>query len=83
MSGEDPTGEQVKGPELADIDEKRHSSLYKLLRVTAWVSRVVDKLKKRDTMSGALTAQELQRAKLPWELHIQRKHYADTIDKIK
>ena len=30
-----------------------------------------------------MNAQELQRAKLLWELHIQQKHYADTIDKIK
>ena len=83
VSGEDPTGEHVKRPDLSDIDERRHSSLYKLLRVTAWVSRFVNKLKKRDTISGPLNAQELQRAKLLWELHIQQKHYADTIDKIK
>ena len=34
VSGEDPTGEQLKCPDLSDIDERRHSSLYKLLRVT-------------------------------------------------
>ena len=44
VSGEDPTGEHVKRPDLSDIDERRHSSLYKLLRVTAWVSRFVNKL---------------------------------------
>ena len=45
MSGKDPIGEHVKGPDPLDIDERRHSSLYKLLRVTAWVSRFVDKLR--------------------------------------
>ena len=74
VSGEDPIGEHVKGPDLSDIDERRHSSLYKRLRVTAWVSRFVDKLKKRDTMSAPLNTQELQRTKLLSELHIQRKH---------
>ena len=82
VSGEDPIGEHVKGPNLSDIDERRHSLLYKHLRVTAWVSRFVDKLK-RDTMSAPLNAQELQRTKLLSELHIQQKHYTDTIDKIK
>ena len=38
MSGEDPIGEHVKGPDISYIDEKR---------LTAWVSRFVDKLKKR------------------------------------
>ena len=49
--------------------------MYKRLRVTAWVSRFVDTLKKRDTMSAPLNAQELQRTKLLSELHIQRRHH--------
>ena len=35
VAGEDPSGECVKGPDLSVVDERRHSSLYKLLRVTA------------------------------------------------
>ena len=76
-------GKSVKGPDLSDIDERRHSSLYKLLRVTAWVMRFVDKLKKRDGASGLLTTQELQRAKLYWVLHIQHKHYLEVVSDIK
>jgi len=83
VAGEDPMGKSVKGPDLSDIDERRHSSLYKLLRVTAWVMRFVDKLKKRDGASGLLTTQELQRAKLYWVLHIQHKHYLEVVSDIK
>jgi len=75
--------DQLKRPDLSDIDERRYSSLYKLLRVTAWVVQFIDKLKKRSTASGPLTTQELQRAKLYWELYIQRKHYSDMIKDIK
>lgn len=46
----------------------------KLLRVAAWILQFVGKLKKRNTMPGPLTAQELQRAKLLWKLHIQQNH---------
>ena len=60
VAGEDPL-EQLKRPDLSDIDERRYSSLYKLLRVTAWVVRFIDKLKKRSTASGPLTTQELQK----------------------
>jgi len=41
---------------LVDIKEERFSSLLKLIRVTAWVRRFVNKLKRKDTVSGALTA---------------------------
>ena len=38
---------------------------------------------KREHESEPLNALELQRAKLLWELYIQQRHYANTIDKIK
>ena len=64
FAGEDPLGECLKRPDLSDFDETRYSSLYKLLRVTAYVVRFVNKLKKRD--SASVTSPELQRAKLHW-----------------
>ena len=85
VCGEDSPGKSVETkPNLSDIDETRYSSLIKLLRVTAWVLRFIDKLKKQgELLTGPLTAQEIQKAKLLWELHIQQKHYADTIYSVK
>ena len=65
--------------DLSDIDEQRYSSLYKLLRVTAWILRFINKLRKRNPKTGPLSTDEIQKAKLLWEAHIQRKHYSDTI----
>ena len=49
------------------IKEESISTLCKLLRVTAWLLRITDKLRKRATMIGPLTAAELERAKLMWD----------------
>ena len=68
---------------LVDIKEKRFSSLLKLLRVTAWVRRFMNKLQRKDTVSGALTAQEIQSAKQIWDQYIQGKHYSDVIEDLK
>ena len=76
ISAEDPSKEPV---DLSDIDERRYSSLYKLLRVTAWVSRFTNNLRKRNPKFEPHSTDEIQKAKLLWELHIQRKHYSDMI----
>ena len=69
---------------LSVIDENRYPSLLKLLRVTAWALRFISKLKNgRDLLTGPLTAQEMRKAKLLWELHIQQKYYADVAYKVK
>ena len=71
-------------PNLSDIDETRYGSLFKPLRVTDSALRFVDRLKKQvELLAGSLTVQELQKAKLLWELNIQQKHYVDTIYKVK
>ena len=70
VSGEDTMGKHVKVLDLSDIDERKYSSLCKLFRITAHVLRFIDKVKKRDTRSGPLIAQELLKAKLLWELYI-------------
>ncbi|VDI44461.1 Hypothetical predicted protein [Mytilus galloprovincialis] len=57
------------------------SSLIRLLRITAWVQRFIKKLKK-DTISGPLTAKEIEDAKFMWIVHIQRKHFAKEIHDI-
>ena len=55
-------------------------SLNYILRMTAWVLRFIDKLKKQgEVLTGPLTVKKIQKAKLLCELHIQQKHYVDTI----
>ena len=73
---------RIKIPNLSDIDEKRHSSLYKLLRVTAWVIRFINKLRKKDLITEPLSTHEIVKAKLYWELYIQQRHYRNIIDNI-
>ena len=54
------------------------------LRVTAWVLRFIDKLKKQgELLTGPLTAIEIQKAKLLWKLYIQHEHYSEVICSIK
>ena len=81
LAGEDPS--QGNRRNLSDINEKRYSSLLKLLRVTAWLFRAVNKLMKRDTVVGPLTVLELHNAKRLWDLHIQYKCYSDSIDLVR
>ncbi|VDI10964.1 Hypothetical predicted protein [Mytilus galloprovincialis] len=57
------------------------SSLIRLLRITAWVQRFIIKLK-NDTISGPLTAKEIEETKFMWIVHIQRKHFAKEIHDI-
>ena len=84
MAGEDPSRENTTNRRnLSDINEKRYSTLLRRLRVTAWIFRAINKLMKRDTVAGPLTAQELYNAKLQWDLYIQYKYHSDIIDEVK
>ena len=65
------------------INEQRISTLRKLLRVTAWLFRFTNKLMKRNMEDGPLTATELQRAKLVWDLYMQNKCYSEVIQSTK
>ena len=65
------------------IKEQSISTLWKLLRITAWLLRFTDKLMRRTTESGPLTALELQRAKLIWDLYIQNRCYPQVIQSTK
>ena len=79
LSREDLSREIPELLDLSDISESRYSSLLKLYGVTAWILRFVNKLKKREHHSGPLTALELQKAKLRWDLYIQYKCYPDIL----
>ena len=56
LSREDLSREIPELLDLSDINESCYSSLLKLYRVTAWILRFVNKLKKREHDSGPLTA---------------------------
>ena len=83
ISGETPSKEVQIRKNLSDIEIKRFSSLHKLLRVTAWLLRFVDKLLKRDITTGPITASELQLARLLWEQQTQHDYYSDIIHSVK
>ena len=65
------------------INEKRFSTLLKLLKVTAWFIRATSKFMKRNAEEGALTARELQESRYLWDLYIQKKYFRDIIQDIK
>ena len=83
VTGEVPSKESEITKNLSDINEKRFSSLHKLLRVTAWIMRLADRLMKRDIGTGPITTSELQLGRLLWEQQIQHKHYFEVICSIK
>ena len=83
VSAEGPSEEHITRPDLSDFDESRHSSLYKLLRTTAWVLRFINRLRKKEPMTGPLSTYEIERAKLLWELHIQRKNFCETLENLR
>ena len=64
------------------IDIRRFSSFTKLCRVTAWVSRFIQKLKKETDLSGPLNAMEINRAETLWTVCVQRIAYGSVIESI-
>ncbi|CAC5412906.1 unnamed protein product [Mytilus coruscus] len=81
LVGEPPSGVNQKLESPYGMKCENFSSLIRLLRITAWVQRFIRKLKK-DTISGPLTAKEIEDAKFMWIVHIQRKHFAKEIQDI-
>ena len=57
------------------IDELRYSSLTKLLNVTDYVPRFVDKIKKKQSSFGNLKRNEIQKAEKLWINYVQQKHF--------
>lgn len=61
------------------IDPKRFSSMTKLLRVSAYILRFIDKLRNRNKETGNLTTTEIENAKNMWINYTQRKYYSHVI----
>ena len=57
------------------IDETRYSSLPKLLKVTAYVKRLIQLLKKQAHKTDCLTAREINEAERMWITYVQRKNF--------
>ncbi|CAC5421232.1 unnamed protein product [Mytilus coruscus] len=89
LAGEGPDGEtnsvgnsKSSVGYLFDIDCNRFSSFIRLSRVSAWVLRFVKRLNK-ETISGPLTAAELEHAKLLWIKSVQKQCFGDVMVAIK
>jgi len=65
-----------------EIDEKRFSSLSKLLRVTALALRFIERLRRKGSQTGPVTSQELTNARTLWEQQIERRGFPDVIKDI-
>ena len=70
-------------PSPFELMDENHSSLSKLIRVTAWILRFIQKLKHKKKEVGPLTASELKDAKKHWELYIQQKNYPEAYKALK
>ncbi|MBV2113425.1 MAG: aspartyl protease family protein [Candidatus Thiodiazotropha sp. (ex Ctena orbiculata)] len=69
-------GNTAEGSSPFGIDIKRFSSVTRLLRVTALVSRFINKLKKKnDHYKGQINPSELERAERQWIAYTQKSHY--------
>ncbi|CAG2200102.1 unnamed protein product [Mytilus edulis] len=89
LAGEGPDGEtnsvgnsKSSVGYLLDIDCSRFSSFIRLIRVSAWVLRFVKPLNK-ETISGPLTAAELEHAKLLLIKSVQKQCFGEVMMAIK
>ncbi|XP_074624430.1 uncharacterized protein LOC141882385 [Acropora palmata] len=57
------------------MDEKKYSSLLRLLRITAWLLRFLQKARKQKVQTGELKAIEIKRAKILWIKFIQKANF--------
>ena len=60
------------------INENKHSSSSKLLRITAYANRFVQKLKKIPTPKEVPTSDEIQVARKQWIQALQKKNFLHT-----
>lgn len=77
VQDEEPTKLSNTTPFGINIDE--YSSLKKLLRVTAWLLRFVNKARKVHSQKGELTASEISHAKRMWCSYIQKSEYPELL----
>ena len=62
------------------MDEKKYSSLLRLLRITAWLLRFVQKARKQKTQTGELKAIEIKEAKTLWIKFIQKTYFPEAFN---
>ena len=56
------------------INKSNYSSFQKLLKIAAYVTSFIQKLKKNNVPQDAQTAEGIKKAQLKWIKYIQRKH---------
>ncbi|XP_075732618.1 uncharacterized protein LOC142775163 [Rhipicephalus microplus] len=65
------------------IDIRKHSDLKKLLRVTAWVFRFVDRCHGLQTsLSEAISARELSKSEMFWVRYVQLEVFANDVEQL-
>ena len=64
------------------MNSTKYSSVTKLVRVTAYVSRFIDKTRKCSDKSGCLTSEELKKAETMWLHSVQRNSFTDVFQAI-
>ena len=82
ISGAQPEIEEHIKISPFEIDEKRQSTLKKLLRVTAYANRFIKCMKTRQRLSKELTAKEIDEAEMLWIKYLQRKHYMTDMNQL-
>ena len=65
-----------------ELDDRKYSSVTKLIRVTAYALRFINKVRKCANQCAYLTSEELKDAERMWIRFIQRKHHADVFHAI-
>ena len=82
ISGAQPEIEEHIKISPFEIDEKRQSTLKKLLRVTAYANRFIKYMNTRQRLSKELTAKEIDEAEMLWIKYLQRKHYMTNMNQV-
>ena len=87
LTGENTTEGKVenedKSTSLATpfgMDEKKYSSPLRLLRITAWLLRFLQKARKQNIQTGELKAIEIKEAKILWIKFIQRANFPGSLN---
>ena len=77
--------ENTKEMQLAPLgmNEVKYSTLQRLIRVTAWGLRFYYTIRRKGHYSGSLSVKELSDAKLRWEMHVQRRNFAQIFESIR
>ena len=62
------------------LDPSRYSSYWSLLRVTAWIFRFIQNIRRAHQSSGKLIASELTKARLHWIKSVQTEYFSAELD---